>query len=415
MEPFVVFAIGGAVILLGFIGEWIFEKTGIPDPIWLMIFGIVLGKFYPISDYEAFTQIGAVFTVFALIYILFEGLLNTDLKSFFQGVIKGSEVSILHYILTVAVTIGFMKLFGWGLMEGLLLGIILTDSAQAVIIPIMKRLKISKEAYSTLTFESAISDVFGIVGAITVINIILMQSTSFAEVGQKLLYTLSVSIFLGILGGFLWSALQKRMDTFAKSYMTTIGALLLLYSGVEYMGANGAIACLAFAVIYANTKQIFAAFHKDGGEEIAPGAKFFYAEISFFVKSFFFVYLGLSINLENINIILAGIALSILIMLIRPLAVKLSGIGKMVNDKDRVYVEILNPKGTAAAVLVLLLFQYNLPYAEDFSTLVFSAIAFSIFACVFLVFLTNRNHFHGFWNWRSKVEVVEEKETQEED
>ena len=413
MEPYVVFAIGGAVILLGFIGEWIFQKTDIPDVIWLMLFGIVLGRVYPISSHPSFTQIGSLFTIFALIYILFEGLLNTDLKSFFQGVIKGSEVSILCFILTIAATVGFMRIFGWNLLEGLLLGIILTDSAQTVIIPIMQKLKIGKDAYSALTFESAISDVVGIVGAITIINIMILNTASFAEVSRKLIYTFSVSIVVGIIGGFLWTTLEKKMDTFAKSYMTTIGALLLLYSSVEYLGGNGALACLAFAVIYANTKEIFAVFHKDGaGEEVGPGAKFFYAEISFFVKSFFFVYLGLSINLHSINMILVGAAIAILLILIRPLGVKLSGIGKSISDKDRTYVEILNPKGTAAAVLALLPLQYGLSFAEDFSTLVFSVITFSILICIILVFLANRNHFHGFWKWRSKTIPVGKNSTQ---
>src|SRR5512141_164237 len=119
MDPYIIFSIAGAIILLGFLGERIFEKTSIPDPIWLMLFGVLLGYFYPIANNDIFRSVGGLFTVFALIFLLFEGVLSTDLRSFFTGVLRGSGVAVAGFFITIAVTAAFMSLLGWGLLEGL--------------------------------------------------------------------------------------------------------------------------------------------------------------------------------------------------------------------------------------------------------------------------------------------------------
>lgn len=395
MEPFVAFSIAGTVILLGFIGEWIFEKTNIPDPIWLMLFGILLGNTYSFKDHAAFVEVSTLFTLFALIFILFEGVLNTDLRSIFFGVVRGGGVSVLSFIITTMATALFMKGLGWGWLEGLLLGVVVSDSAQAIIIPLLKKLNVSTETYSVLTFESAISDVFGIVGAVTIINIILLGNINVTDIVQRLTQTFSVSLVMGIILGLAWVPIHQWMNRFSKSYITTIGTLLLVYSLVEYLGANGPLACLTFGIIIANSRQIFSLFKKPQ-ESLTPGAKFFYSEISFFVKSFFFVYLGFVFNLRDINILVVGIALTLLIFVLRPLSVRLSGIHKIVSSKERTYIEVMNPKGTAAAVLAQLPLQYGLPIAEVFSTLVLAVITTSILACILFVFLAKNDHFRGF-------------------
>jgi NhaP-type Na+/H+ or K+/H+ antiporter len=275
------------------------------------------------------------------------------------------------------------------------LGIILGDAAQTVIIPLTKKINIGKDSSAALTFESALSDVLCIVGAITVISVINLNTISVTEVSKTILYSFSVGILLGIAGGFIWVSIHKKMDMFSKSYITTIAALIMLYSFVEYLGANGALACLAFGVIIANAPEIFAFFKKTTEESSSPNEKFFYSEISFFVKSFFFVYLGLMINLSELHLILLGFFLTLLIFIVRPLSVKLSGLTKKVSERDRVYVEVLNPKGTSAAVLAQLPLQYGILHAAEISTIIPSVIAFSILICVITVFLASKGYFHG--------------------
>ncbi len=396
MEPFVLFSIAGAVILLGFLGEWIFDKTSIPDPIWLMLFGVILSQFMPVADNPVFTEVGTLFTVFALIFILFDGTINTNLRDMLFGVTRGSSIALLSFILTVTVTTVVVWAVGFGLLNGLLLGVIVGDSAQTVIIPLFKKIKISKEAAAALTFESAFSDVLCIVGAVTIIKVMTLNNFAMMDVTKSIFYSFSVAIVVGILWGFMWLAIHKKIDQYTRSYLTAIAVLLLLYSFVEYIGASGALACLAFAIVLGNSKKIMEAFHKNEEESITPGAKFFYGEISFFVKSFFFVYLGMLLNLKEPILILFGVVITLLVYLVRPLAVKLSTRKLNLSENDIAYLEVLYPKGLSAAVLAQLPLQYGLPYAQMFSNVIISVITSSILLTIIMIFLAEKGIFFGF-------------------
>jgi NhaP-type Na+/H+ or K+/H+ antiporter len=287
---------------------------------------------------------------------------------------------------------------GWPIIEGMLLGAIIGGASSAVIIPIAKNINVKPNTALALTFESAISDVLCIVGALTILNIIVLQQFSIGGVVQRIIYSFGLAIFVGIVAGLAWIKLDKRMENFSKSYMTTIAALLILYSFVQFLGSNGAIACLSFGIIFGNSKKIFSFLENTKEYTITPSAKFFYSQISFFVKVFFFVYLGLIINLENLSLILIGFLLTILLFLTRPLAVKLANRKTKLEDKDRIFMEILTPKGLAAAVLAQLPAQYGIAHGEQFSTIALSVIFFSILLSTIFVFLTEKGKFSGFAN-----------------
>ena len=93
MDVNTIFVVSGIIIFVGFLGEYIFRKTNIPDFIWLMLFGAILGTFFDISKNAGFTQIAPIFTTFALIFILFEGAINIDIKK--GETIFWSRISII--------------------------------------------------------------------------------------------------------------------------------------------------------------------------------------------------------------------------------------------------------------------------------------------------------------------------------
>jgi len=252
-----VFTVAGLIIFIGFIGEWIFGKTNIPDVIWLMLLGILVGQFSPVANDPAFLKIAPIFTTFALIFILFEGAINIDIRKLLKGVAGGGSLSFLNFILSLIIVPIVMLIVGWSFWEGLLLGAMIGGASSAVIIPLTKKINMKPNTALVLTFESAISDVLCIVGTLTILNIMILKSFSFGDVVQKIVYSFGIAIFIGIIGGLSWVKLEKSMEKISKSYMTTIAALMLLYSFTEFLESNGAIACLAFGIIVGNSKKIF--------------------------------------------------------------------------------------------------------------------------------------------------------------
>jgi potassium/hydrogen antiporter len=396
MEITGMFAIAGIILFIGFLGELIFQKTNIPDVIWLMIIGAFLGYFFNFANNPAFYQVAPIFTTFALIYILFEGAINIDISKLVKGVIGGTSLSVLSFFMSLIIVPTVMLFFGWGIIEGVLLGAIIGGVSSAVIIPIAKNINIKPHTALVLTFESAISDVLCIVGAITIINIIELKTFDFKYVLTQIVTKFLISIFIGVIAGLLWAKALKYMQKISKSYMTTIGALLLLYSFTEFLGSSGAIACLSFGIIIGNSKKIFSFIEKDNDFNMTtPSAKFFFSQLSFVVKIFFFVYIGLLINFENLGLMVIGFLLTVLLFLFRPIAVTIVSRKSNLEDKDRIFMEILTPKGLAAAVLAQLPLQYGITNGEQFSNIVLSVIFFSILISTIAVFMTEKDKFKG--------------------
>lgn len=418
MELISLFTISGAVILLGFLSEYIFDKTEIPDAVWLILIGLLLGHLFPISNNEMFRELGLIFTTFALIFILFEGVLNINFNEFFKSLGGGTVISLTHFIFTMLITGLSMMILGWGLLEGLLLGAILADSAQAVIIPIIKKIKMKDETALILTFESAISDVFCIVGALTILNIFVLNAVSFTGIVQKIGFSFVFGIIFGAVAALIWINMLPLLNKISKSYMTTIAVLLLVYSGVEYLGASGALACLSFGIVMGNSRQIFSAFKKESEYDMETSAKFFYSQISFFLKTFFFVYVGVMIDLKQLDLVIIGGLLALLIFLIRPLSVMIGFSRKPEDIKDRTYLEVLNPKGLSAVVLAQLPAQFGVPHGEEFSMIVMSVVVFSIFITLIGVFLTEKGFFRGsstFFRKKHKLKNEHEEKKEQSD
>ena len=71
----------GAIMILGFIGNIIFNRTQIPSIVWLLIFGLIVGLIFNIGDISSdiIMAISKFFAAVAIVIILFDGGINTDL------------------------------------------------------------------------------------------------------------------------------------------------------------------------------------------------------------------------------------------------------------------------------------------------------------------------------------------------
>jgi len=217
---------------------------------------------------------------------------------------------------------------------------------------------------------------------------------SLTDIVQNISFAFLFGSIAGMLAGLFWIKLLPHLNRFSKSYMTTIAALLLVYAGVEYFGASGALACLAFGIIVGNSKQIFSVFNKESQYDMEVSAKFFYSQISFFLKTFFFVYVGMLINLQETGLMIIGFLLALLIFMVRPLSVMI-GFKNWDDKKERTFLEVLNPKGLSAVVLAQLPAQFGIMQGAGISTIVLSVVVSSIFITLITVFLTERFHFEG--------------------
>ena len=174
VEAITVFSIAGAIIAIGFLANLLFKKTGLPDTLFLIVIGIILGPVFLVFPREEMLPITPFLTTLTLMVILFEGGLNMEIFKVISQSFRAAILAILYVLAASA----FISLFGHfvlnlGWLEALMLGPLTAGTSSVVIIPLISKLKVNEEVGVTLSLESTITDVFNIVLVITLLQIYL--------------------------------------------------------------------------------------------------------------------------------------------------------------------------------------------------------------------------------------------------
>lgn len=413
----------GAIIFIGFVASLVFERTKVPDLIFLIILGVILGpvlatffgvSLIPLSLLKLATP---YFAALALMIILFDGGLNLNIRQ----VVSRAGVSLLHTGITFSgsvfvVTIISMWLLGYPLWVGVLLGAIVGGTSGAVVITVVRGMTLTEDSRTILVLESTITDVLCIIGALTVIGVLRGGGSLSGTLGG-LLTAFTVALVLGFVTGILWLRVLGGMQGKPFGFMITIAALFILYAGTEFLGGSGGMAALIFGLVLGNHKEVGRALRIREAFRMDGQFKQFHSEISFVVRTFFFVFLGFSFTLPfaaswNIQtevpvfsllnntfwLILAAIALFIIgIYAVRATAAFLTTRIHAECRPDRRAITAMMGRGLAAAVLASLPFaippftdprnpDYLLyhstmaPYETQFLTIAFLVIILTVIA-----------------------------------
>lgn len=428
MDIIYIFAIISGIIFLGYLSEWIFKKTKIPDVLFLITTGILLRYYFKVVTPGSFDSIAAIFTTFALVFLLFQGALSVDFRSLVRVLPKTLSLTIVHFLLTIAV----VTLITYGLFQSwtiaLLCGMVLSGTSSAVVIPLIQNISIREKFGNVLTLESAITDVLGIISVITLLKIIETGQIVASGIFKSVLSSFSMAIVVAAVFGMIWIVLMSKFEELIDMHILTVGLVVGLYAFIEspFVSASGAIGALTFGLILGNSKTILGFMNRGKDERIekraarfrshdkkdeildlrankrvlSSNAKVFFSEISFFLKIFFFVYLGILIELSDPFIFIWGFIITFGVYLIRPFAVKMVFFGEKDLEKDRLFLESLIPKGLAAAVLAQLSVQSDIlnGAAANFINVVLSVVVISIVFTSIFIFLAEKKLVKGFFN-----------------
>ena len=400
-----VFLALAGILFIGFIGEIIFEKTKIPDVIWLILIGIIIGSILNWVTADTFGDIAPYFTTFALVFLLFEAGINMDIKKFLIAAPQGMKLSFLSFIFSFIIIFLLSLIIGKGVGLSLLLGVILGGISSAVIVPMSKNLNVHSVTKLSLVFDSALSDVLCILGTVTVIEILTASAISGMNVISSLLSSFLIAILIGVVTGFVW---EKILEKLVKNheYVLTLSIMLIVFAITQMLNANGAIACLVFGLILGNTSRIKSIFKKEetNGRTtnlIKPSGKEFYGEVAFFIKAAFFVYLGILIDFTEPLSFLWALIILVGLYAVRPFATWLS-FGKGTKLSDIRVIETLIPRGLAAAVLVQLPIEAEIAGAESLVNIVLAVILLSIIASTVFAYLVQHHKYPGVFKFLDK-------------
>jgi len=357
------------VIILGVLGEAFFKKTGIPDILFLMVLGIIIGPVLGIIQPEAVLEIVPYFAAVALIIIMFDGGLNLHIGK----VLKTAHFSVVLVIVGFAISVGIVAGLahyglGWEWIDSILLGSIVGGSSSIIVFSLVQKIHISDDAKSMLGFESALTDIFAVIIAFVLFEAALSGEFSLDLLGITIGKAVLVGLVLGFGVGIPWMFVISKLKNAQHSYMLTIGMIFLLFFLATSFGESGALTALVFGLMLGKKTYFSRLLKIKFPEDTIDNS--LHSQVTFLVRSFFFVFVGLLASFTQIEYVIFGVIAAIAIYVGRIIITKtvlVRGFSKL----DKKVTSVMIPRGLAAAVLATFPLSMGLPNAEAYPQIIF--------------------------------------------
>lgn len=384
----------GLLVFLAHLFAALFETTRVPDVLPLVVLGVVLGPVLGLITPHAFGKVGGIFSTISLVVILFEGGLGIKLATLTGSLAPGLRLTLWNFAATVVSTTAVGSLvLNMSPMASAMLGAIIGGTSSAVVIPLIAKLPLAEKSRTALFLESSLSDVLCIVGTLTLLQAIRLEQLQPSLMVGQIMSTLILAGVIGIAGAVFWSTILDRVRHLENGVFTTPAFAFVLFGLAELLGYSGAIAALAFGIGLGNIESLqssalrrLATFRPI---TINAAERAFYAELVFLLKTFFFVYIGLSIRLSDLTLVATGLGLSCMLFALRVPVVRIS-LGRSTPRFDARIAAALVPKGLAAAVLATMPLQAGLAYGAVIQDVVYAVVLFSIVTTSLLTFLLEK-------------------------
>ena len=375
------FLLAGIILCLGFLGDYLFRRTNIPDVLILIFLGFLIGPVFKIIDPTVLAPITQLFASLALLIILFDSGLHLNLFKTLQD----SPIAVLlaflgEFISMILIALFTMFMFNWDLTNGLLLGAIIGGTSSAIVIPLVSRMEINGKISRILSLESVFTDAIVVVIGITLLQLVTATQTEneLSMIASGIASQFSVGIVVGIILGIIWLRILRAIKGSLYDDVLTLGILLLFYSIVESLKGSGAIFALTFGLVLTNGRLIYKMLRMKKPAEASKIMKKFHSQISFLIRTFFFVYLGLIISFQNIYLIFYGVILTLILLFGRFITVLIASIKNPLLKENRKILTIIFPRGLAAAILAQMIVSSNAPNAILYPDLVITVIIGSV-------------------------------------
>jgi cell volume regulation protein A len=344
------FGLLGGLLILAFFANRLSRRTRVPDVVILITTGLILGPiagWVNAGQFRIFTQ---YLGNFALILILFQAGYELHFRDALRHFSAAALFGFLGYGLSFAavafVALGVMKV---PLHQALLLGGVFGCTSSTMVIPVLQQLDIRGPVAVVLILEAALGD---IVSVISVGSLLDMPQGDTLVTGliTGFLVRTSVAIISAIVAGFIWSRARSRFAADRFGSVLNIGGIFLLYALVSTVGGSGLLTVLVFGLTLANVSNE-ANENMPGHEQ---GILIFHSDLSFLVRSFFFVLLGISVEFIARPYTIATLLILAGLVMARVISVYTTSWAlRDMGRSERELILCLFPRGLVNAVLAI--------------------------------------------------------------
>ena len=418
MQTSIIIIIIGLFIFWGHYLNGIFERRSIPDVLGLMLIGMLLGPIFHLVDPTSFGQFGPLFSNLVLIFILFESgtdLRISEVKASFK---ESAGITTLGFFVTwIIVAVMCYLILHLSILTCLFIGATLGGTSSAVVVGLVKKVAVKPKTATTLIMESAETDVFTLAIPLSILGLMMSGEIQAGIVLSQFIASLVIALLMGIGGAFLWSFILNKIPNLKSTKFSTPAFLFILYGVTEYLNYSGPITALSFGIAIGNLQY----FEPKLLERIIPNQsivlsqieKDFFSELVFLLRTFFFVFIGISIQINRLDWLMWGAIITLVLYASRIIIVRVIAT-RDTPLLDKSIMSIMIPKGLGAAVIATLPLQRGHVDGVIIQSMCFAVILFSTLYCVALFFLVKIGFslpFYRLFFGKDRV-VVEEFEGQ---
>jgi len=363
LEANIIVILISLTLFLAYISGILYSKSHIPDIFWLILFGVLLGPVFKLIDTEMMTGLAPMLVLMALNLLMFEAGLNVDLKTFRESMEKSGYLGLITFVLTMFI-VGygvfyiFPELFTFS--EGLLLGAMIGGTSTSTVLSILGCINLEdKEASKCrlfLVLESIVTDSISIVTAMTLIRLIETPQVPLIEGLKDIVFVFTVATVIGFGIGVIWVQVLNIARNRPFNYIMTIAVLFFSYIVAENIGGpgSGALAALVFGITMTNYPILARMFNLNERVRVERRRlRGFHEEITFLIKSFLFLFVGLQMK-PQINNILIGVGIAIAVGAIRLISVSATRMFTDLTDIEAKVSRLEFSNGLTAIVLAQL-------------------------------------------------------------
>ena len=381
-----------STLFLSYISGIFYNRTRVPDIVWLLVFGMILGPILRFFDAALFLDIFDLMLLVTVALFAFNTGLNFNIQHLLGNAARAFNMAMVSFLattITVGIALSTILPEYFNFVNGLLLGAMVGGMDGVSITGLINSLgNESKEmgvSGSFLQLESTFADPIKVVGVVTIIKMVTITGAGPQLAARDILFTLITATLIGVGTGLTWGEFISRLRDRPLNYMLTIAALFPIYVFAEIVsgGGGGPISAFLFGVVLMNYAFVTRSLKMNRRSRIdRRKIREYHDEITFLMKALFFVYLGLIVKLNPAYIAVGGFLTS-LIFAVRFITATVVGKIQGFPDEQVIYTRYFFIQGAGSLVLSQLVTNYDpdsifFPGSEVFTNLVVPIVLISI-------------------------------------
>lgn len=365
------FLIVAGILFIGFLANVFFKKTGWPEILFLILIGIIIGPVLGLIPKETLLPALPLISTFTLLMVLLRGGLDLDISEVLSGSARGLFQAFTYFFVGMILIAVFLRfVIGWDWISSLILGSILSQTGEVVIIPLAKRIRLKPQSVILLSLEAVMTSIFNIVFFYALLQAqtigVFDLLGTVVNVGANFL----IGIVIGVLMGIVWLRVLVSLGKQELAYMITLSYAFLMYGVTEFLMGSGPLAVLAFGLVLGNEERFLKLMRQDKAilsfSEVKVYLTRFQVEISFILRAFFFVLLGLFFELsqESLSALLIYALPIIGILLATRFVVVSVSTRRSPMAEEKYTIVAMCALGMTPVLLSFIALQSNLPAAS---------------------------------------------------